>query len=147
MWGVTAPLLQQKKRILHTTSALLASRFCENLRNKTVLGGLTFCSASCCSGVRGGRPSFEAVLCPFSIIRASPPCRHTSVWLWWQGGNTHYISLPETPKSNLCKSLLRKDRDGWTNKYKQANYVWPTPTPKLKYDPRLPSGRLNNECS
>lgn len=34
----------------------------------------TLCSASCCSGVRGGRPSLEPVPCPFSIIRASPPC-------------------------------------------------------------------------
>lgn len=33
----------------------------------------TRCNASCCSGVRGGRPSLEPVLCPFSIVRASPP--------------------------------------------------------------------------
>lgn len=34
---------------------------------------LTFWRASCCSGVRGGSPSFAAVLCPFSILMESVP--------------------------------------------------------------------------
>lgn len=34
---------------------------------------LTFWRASCCSGVRGGSPSFVAVLCPFSILMESVP--------------------------------------------------------------------------
>lgn len=36
----------------------------------------TFCSASCWLGVSGGRPSLVVVLCPFSMMRAGPPCKH-----------------------------------------------------------------------
>ena len=34
---------------------------------------LTFWRASCCSGVRGGSPSFAVVFCPFSILMESVP--------------------------------------------------------------------------
>lgn len=42
---------------------------------------LTFWRASCCSGVRGGSPSFAAVLCPFSILMESVPWRWGGKWL------------------------------------------------------------------
>ncbi len=69
---------------------------------------LTFCSASCCSGVRGGRPSFEAVLCPFSIIRNSPPCtehRHLSVLMNVSWRETTHLLKTHTGQLSDLHSL------------------------------------------
>lgn len=59
----------------------------------------TRCNASCCSGVRGGRPSLEPVLCPFSIVRASPP------WNSQHQFNTHVKSKSENGALSKRTSL------------------------------------------
>ena len=91
----------------------------------------TLWSASCCSGVSGGSPSFEPVPCPFSIFTASPPWKqgnqfnttsselhdhdifqcivtwlHTGkVWSWFYSNAIHL--LLEIIKDVLCRALNR----------------------------------------
>lgn len=77
---------------------------------------VTLCSASCWVGVRGGRPSLVVVVvpCPFSMMRAGPPCRRQQinnvdetlvVWLIINLMFKYFQSKVESDLSIICWNI------------------------------------------